>query len=159
MHRDGSLTQLTILAIVLTEVGDIIVKILILIPGFVINDKLKIFIMSNSQKTLFVTDADLPVQVYVFVWISERREFVVEYRFEDDRASFRNFKRMAVVDRQGCMQMARFYNVKVDELPQMVYDECGVGYESTPSQADIVFQQVLDFILDSGVKYRLRDAV
>ena len=48
---------------------------------------------------------------------------------------------------------------KVDELPQMVYDECGVGYESTPSQADIVFQQVLDFILDSGVKYRLRDAV
>ena len=115
--------------------------------------------MPDFERTLFVSDADLPVQVCIYAWISKCEELVIEYRFEDDRTSTRNFKRVAFVDREECMQMAEFYKVKVEELPSVIYEECGVGYESTPSHADIVFQETLNFILDSGVRYKLKETV
>ena len=32
----------------------------------------------------------------------------------------------------------------------------GVPYDSTPSQAESAFKEALEFILDNGVKYRLK---
>lgn len=112
--------------------------------------------MANIDKTLFITDADLSKQVCIFASINERRELVVEYRFEDDNAPCRNFTRLAIVDSESSEQMAEYYRVAVEELPQLLFDECGVVYESTPSRGDAVFKQALDIILDSGMKYRFR---
>jgi hypothetical protein len=53
--------------------------------------------------------------------------------------------------------MAKYYGVQVEQLPQLLYDECGVAYDSVPSDVERVFQDVLNFILESGVRYKFRD--
>ncbi len=112
--------------------------------------------MSETDNTLFVTDADLSVQIYIYAQINWRGELVIEYRHDDDRAPHRNYTREAVVDREDTAAMAKRLNVRVEELPERLDEVCGVKYESVPSHADEVFQQALNFILDAGVRYRLK---
>lgn len=113
--------------------------------------------MCLSGKTLFCTDADLGVRIFIYAFVNERREFVIKYCFEDDGASSMNFKKVAVVDREDTLQISRFLNVKIEELTQLLYDECGIDYESTPSHGDAVFRDALDFILDAGAGYKFKE--
>ena len=112
--------------------------------------------MSNIEKTLIITDADMPVEATVYAMINNFREFVVEFRLDDDRHRSNSFTKHAVVDRDETIDMARRLNIKVEELPNKVYEVCGVSYASTVSHAESVFQEALEFILDSGARFNLK---
>ena len=112
--------------------------------------------MSNIEKTLIITDADMPLQAAVYALINDYKELVIEFRLDDDRHSSNSFARHAVVDKDDAILMARHLNIKVEELPNKVYEVCGVSYASTVSHAESVFQEVLEFILDCGARFNLK---
>jgi hypothetical protein len=53
--------------------------------------------------------------------------------------------------------MALYYNVKIEQLPQLLFDKCGVAYAGTPSEAEEVFKQALDAILEARVRYKMSE--
>ena len=112
--------------------------------------------MSNIEKTLIITDADMPVEAAVYAMINDFREFVIEFRLDDDRHRSNSFARHAVVDKDDAILMARRLNIKVEELPSKMYEVCGVSYASTVSHAESVFQEALEFILDCGARFNLK---
>ncbi len=108
-----------------------------------------------SEKNLFSTDADCSVQAEVYASIDIRKRLVIEYSCTYDSAPQRDFDRRATVDSEDTAQMALYYKVEVEQLPQLLYDRCGVAYAGTPSEADGVFKQALDTILEARVNYKL----
>ncbi len=112
--------------------------------------------MNIAEKNLIITDGDLDVEVAVYAMVNEFHELVIEYCHNDDMAPGRSFSRSATVDREETREMAKQLNIKVEELPKRLYEECGVSYGSTPSHAEMVFQETLDFILDCGARYELK---
>lgn len=112
--------------------------------------------MNIAEKNLIITDADLNVEVAVYAMVNEFYELVIEYCHNDDISPDRSFRRSATVDREETREMAKLLNIKVEELPKRLYEECGVSYGSTPSHAEMVFQETLDFILDCGARYELK---
>ena len=110
-----------------------------------------------SEKILINTDVDLPIQASVCALVNDRGELVIDYTYEDDEELSSDFRRAAIVDREDTLEMAKYYGVQVEQLPQLLYDECGVAYDSVPSDVERVFQDVLNFILESGVRYKFRD--
>ncbi len=107
------------------------------------------------EKTLFTTDADCSKQATIYASIDICKRLVIEYHCEYDDSPSRNFERRAVVDNYDTQQMAAYYNVDIKQLPELLFDKCGVAYDSVPSEADSVFKQVLDIILDAMVHYKL----
>ena len=112
--------------------------------------------MNIAEKNLIITDGDLDVEVAVYAMVNEFYELVIEYCHNDDILPDRSFRRSATVDREETREMAKLLNIKVEELPKRLYEECGVSYGSTPSHAETVFQETLDFILDCGARYELK---
>lgn len=112
--------------------------------------------MNIAEKNLIITDGDLDVEVAVYAMVNEFYELVIEYCHNDDMAPCRSFSRSATVDREETREMAKLLNIKVEELPKRLYEKCGVSYGSTPSHAETVFQETLDFILDCGARYELK---
>lgn len=112
--------------------------------------------MNIAEKNLIITDGDLDVEVAVYAMVNEFHELVIEYCHNDDMAPDRSFSRSATVDREETREIARLLNIKVEDLPKRIYEECGVSYGSTPSHAETVFQETLDFILDCGARYELK---
>lgn len=112
--------------------------------------------MNIAEKNLIITDGDLDVEVAVYAMLNEFHELVIEYCHNDDMAPGRSFSRSATVDREETREIARLLNIKVEDLPKRIHEECGVSYGSTPSHAETVFQETLDFILDCGARYELK---
>lgn len=111
----------------------------------------------EHERLLMETDSDLEIVAMVSAGINERGELVIEYEFEDYEDERRNFKRIAIVDRQEALLMANSLNVQVTDLPDELYEELGeVGGVGVPSDAEGLFADVLDFILDCGAKYNLK---
>ncbi len=103
------------------------------------------------------TDADLPIVASVFVSINEMNELVVEYRFEHDQVPKRNFLKKAVVDDVDTRSMAAYYHIRLEELPALFDERCGIAYDSTAMEAERIFQEALELILEAGVRFHLRD--
>ena len=112
--------------------------------------------MNIAEKNLIITDGNLDVEVAVYAMVNEFYELVIEYCHNDDILPDRSFRRSATVEREETIEIARLLNIKVEELPKRLYEECGVSYGSTQSHAEMVFKETLDFILDCGARYELK---
>lgn len=110
-----------------------------------------------SEKNLFSTDADCSVQAEVYASTDVRKRLVIEYSCTYDNAPQRDFDKRAIVDSDDTAQMALYYNVKIEQLPQLLFDKCGVAYAGTPSEAEEVFKQALDAILEARVRYKMSE--
>ena len=106
---------------------------------------------------LLNSHADLSIQGTTYAIINEFHELVIEYYFTDDDRPSSDITWLATVDRKETSLLAKRLNVKVQDLPKRIYDECGVPYDSVPSHAEQVFQEALEFILDNGVQYTLKE--
>ena len=112
--------------------------------------------MNIAEKNLIITDGDLDVEVAVYAMVNEFYELVIEYCHNDDISPDRSFRRSATVEREETREIARLLNIKVEDLPKRIYEECGVSYGSTQSHAEMVFKKTLDFRLDCGARYELK---
>ena len=111
------------------------------------------------KKKLIITDIDLPIGASVYAIVNTRKEFIIEYSYQDDEKPWHNFKKLAIVDKEDTAKMAAYYNIKIEELPQMFYNKCGIPYDSVPSQAEIIFKESLDIILKSGSQYKFKESI
>ena len=113
--------------------------------------------MADFEKCLAMTDADLQYVASVYAWIGEGGELLVEYRFEDDDNAARNFAKRAVVDADDAHALALRVGVQLEQLPEWLDEACGVAYDTTASEVERVFQEVLDRLIEGDTQYRLKD--
>lgn len=112
--------------------------------------------MADYSKIIAESDGDLPFGDCVSADINYRKELVIEYITTDYRTEIES-KKLATVDREDTAKMAAFLNVPIEQLPQRILDECGDTSDiCTPSEIKGIFKDVLDFILDCGVKYEFK---
>lgn len=107
------------------------------------------------EKSLFTTDADCSTQATIYALIDVRKRLVIEYNCKYDNKPSYDFEKRATVDSYDTQQMAEYYKVSIEQLPNLLFDKCGVAYDSVPSEAERVFKEALDAILDAMVHYKL----
>jgi hypothetical protein len=112
--------------------------------------------MADYSKIIAEADGDLPFGDCVSADINYRKELVIEYITTDCRIEIES-KKLATVDRDDTAKMAAFLNVPIEQLPQRILDECGdTRGVCTPSEIKGIFKDVLEYILDCGVRYALK---
>ena len=112
------------------------------------------------------SDGDQPVVATVSVEFDRWGELQVELAYEDYRRPEREGSRSrlprrrarATVDRADAERMARRLGKLVAQLPAAFEERWGdAGWCLPPRQVEAIFGEMLEFILDCGVQYRLRD--
>lgn len=112
--------------------------------------------MLKKEITIIESDGDLPFGAYILAGLSERMELTVEYVYTNYETG-RNTTRLATVDTTDTVSMSKYLKAKSEDLPEIIYDECGDSSGiSVPSEVEATFKKILDFILDCGVRYKLR---
>lgn len=112
--------------------------------------------MADYSKINAEADGDLPFGDCVSADINYRKELVIEYITTDYRTEIES-KKLATVDRDDTAKMAAYLNVPIEQLPQRILDECGDTSDvCTPSEIKDIFKDVLEYILDCGVRYTLK---
>lgn len=112
--------------------------------------------MANHSKIIAESDGDLPFGDCVSAEINYKKELVIEYVTTNHKTEIES-KKLAIVDAEDTEKMAAYLNVAIEQLPQQIWEECGeVSDICTPSQINGIFKDVLDYILDCGVRYVLK---
>ena len=111
-----------------------------------------------SAKEFFVeSDNDQPVVASLGAAVNKFGEFVVEMEKERYGRRSRTEKTLAVVDREDARELAKALGVGEDELSRALNGHFGeVGRNLSVADVEKLFGEVLDFILDHGVRYRLK---
>lgn len=113
--------------------------------------------MLTSEKIIVESDGDIEIVATIVAGFDYLNNFVVQYDFEDYRNGGKDYTHSAIVDEEDGMVMARHLKVSYADLPQALYDEFGeTAGTSVPSEVEDVYKNVLDFILDCGAKYKLK---
>ena len=108
-----------------------------------------------SNKMLFNTDADCEIQAAISAEIDTRQRFIIEYTCSYDYDHSRDFQYTAIVDSTDTAKLAAYYKVKIEDLPALFYDKCGIPYDSRPSVASSVCKEPLQVLLDTGLHYKM----
>ena len=112
--------------------------------------------MTDYSKIIAEADGDLPFGDCVSADINYRKELVIEYITTDCRTEIES-RKLATVDREDTAKMAAFLNVPIEQLPLRIWEECGDSSDiCTPSEIKGIFKDVLEYILDCGVRYVLK---
>lgn len=114
--------------------------------------------MLTSEKIIVESNSDIEIVATIVAGFDYLNNFVVQYHFEDYRVGGKDYTHSAIVDEEDAKGMARHLKVSYAGLPQALYDEFGdtTGL-SVPSEVESVYKDVLDFILDCGAKYKLKN--
>lgn len=112
--------------------------------------------MLTSERMIIESGGDLEVVSTIVAGYDYRKNFVVQYYCMNYEKSRREVNYTATVDKEDAEAMAKHLTVAPTDLPQVIYDEFGdcTGI-SRLSDIEYVFKDILDFILDRDVKYRL----
>ena len=112
--------------------------------------------MTDCRVIIVESDGDLPFYDCVLAEINYRKQLVIEYTTQDYKTEAES-KMLAIVDSEDTAKMAAHLNVPIEQLPQCIYDKCGDWRDTcTFSEVKGIFKDVLDFILDCGVKFVLK---
>ena len=111
----------------------------------------------ENERIIIETDGDLEAVASVTATVNANGELVVEHDFEDYEDEGNNFTKTATVEKEEALKMAESLAVEVKDLPDELYAEFGeMAGVGVPSDAECVFADILDFILDCGAKYSLK---
>lgn len=104
------------------------------------------------------SDEDLEICVDIVVGFDDNKDFVVElYEVDYTICNGRERRVWAVVEKNDAVTMADFLKVRLTSLPEAFDDR--FGEESTvmtPSYVKALFKDILEFILDCHVQYKLK---
>lgn len=110
--------------------------------------------MTTSGMTIIESDEDLEIVSTIDAEYNSKSNLVIEYYCINYE------KRRNVIDYTATVEntekLAKRLKVNPIDLPQAIYDEFGDSTGvSRLSDIEYVFKEILDFILDCGVKYKL----
>lgn len=113
--------------------------------------------MLEYEVTILDSDGDLPIGGYIAASINSNRELQIKYQISDYEKD-KSKTIVAVVDEDNTVAMAKYLGVRTTELPQEIKNEFGgPSGICVPSEVEKTFKEVLDFILDCGVKYKFKN--
>lgn len=103
------------------------------------------------------SDDDMPIWSSVEVGFDDYKNLVVHLDYVDYENHKYDQDVYATVDRDETFAMAEYLKINPVDLPKAIYNELGndENYLLVPSDIEKIFQDILEFILDCGVHYRL----
>ncbi len=110
----------------------------------------------TSEIIIIESDEDLEIVSTITAEYNSKKNFVVEYYCINHEKGRKVIDYTATVDKENTAILAKRLKVDPINLPQVIYDEFGdCTGTSRLSDIEYVFKEILDFILDRGVKYKL----
>ncbi len=114
--------------------------------------------MINFSELIAESDEDLEkISAVLSVGCGNGDMFGVQYEFKDDDDDWNNDCVQAIVDKDEALLLAKNIGVAVSKLPEVFCDKFDPNSSVlVPSEIEAIFKDILDFISDSGAKYKLR---
>lgn len=112
--------------------------------------------MLSLKQVIVESNDDLEIWSSITVWESPRQELVVQLEFIDYDDRDRDSKTFATLDRDETALLAECLHIAAEALPQALFDRFGdTSNSAVPSEVEALFQEILNFVLDHGARYRL----
>ena len=113
--------------------------------------------MMTLQEVIVESHDDFPIWSSVVVGFDDDKSLVVLLEHDDYDEPDYAYKVYATVDKRDAMGMARRLNVSLTDLPAVIFKRYGEASNVfVPSEVEATFKDILDVILDCGVRYRLK---
>lgn len=114
--------------------------------------------MLTLERIIIESDSDLEIVATIVTGYDTMKHFVIQFIYEDYRKGGRNNSYCAVMDEEEVATMAHHLHISPNELPQALYDAFGdKSGIAVPSEVESVFQEILEYILDCGARYSLKN--
>lgn len=112
--------------------------------------------MLTLKQVIVESNDDLEIGSSITVWESPRKELVVQLDFIDYDDRERDNKVLATLDRDETTLLANRLHLDIGALPTVLFERYGdTSNRAVPSEVEARFQEILNFLLDQGVRYRL----
>lgn len=114
--------------------------------------------MIKFSELIAESDEDLEkISAALSVGCGDDGMFGVQYEFKDDDDDWNNDCVQAIVDKDETLLLAKNLGVSVLNLPKVFCDKFDPNSSVlVPSEVEAIFKEILEFICDSGAKYKLR---
>ena len=106
---------------------------------------------------LIEVDNDAPYSYWVSVEVTEKQEMIVELEYKNFENHAHDYKQQAIVDSENTAIMSNYLQVQLSDLTEYLHDEYyhSICYNEG-EDAEGLFADLLDLILDCGAKYKLK---
>lgn len=115
--------------------------------------------MSESllfEKLIAESDDDMEIGTSLTAGFNEEKDFVIELAPWDYAGCSYNNRYLAIVDKDDALLLAAKLRVKLTALPQVIYDKfCVFSNVMLPSEVEAIYKEILDFLLDYNIRYKL----
>ncbi|MCE9191231.1 hypothetical protein K0G46_06830 [Phocaeicola vulgatus] len=111
--------------------------------------------MFTLEELLIETDPDLSRVATIIIGFDDNGNLVLEYDLDDDNPS-ESYVKNVVIDKQDAYTLAKNENVSLIHYPAYIAKKYSVQpfCQSVPSEAIALFEELLDYLASSGVKYQ-----
>lgn len=109
------------------------------------------------SELLVESDNDLPFGVSLDAGLGEDHNLILCMERWDLESPKYGYVLYAIVDKDDTLLMANRLGIQVEELPKCLKSRFGTDSGAwVPSRVEALFSELLNFILDCGVRYRLK---
>lgn len=111
------------------------------------------------QETIICSDEDQPIVADISTGFDDRKNLVIKMEYTDYEDSRYDTTTIATVSFEDARTLAGRLRTNTLELPQVLADEFegepGILYSTNDVKG--VFKEILDFLVDYGIHYRLSE--
>ncbi|HIZ25559.1 MAG TPA: hypothetical protein H9969_00625 [Candidatus Barnesiella merdipullorum] len=112
--------------------------------------------MRTLRQVIIESNDDIELWSSITVWEGPRHELAIQLEFIDHDDHTRDHKITATLDRDKAALLADRLGITPEAVPQTLFDRYGdTSNTSVPSGVEALFEEILNFILDHGARYRL----
>lgn len=114
---------------------------------------------ATHARLIIESDNDLPAIISsITVDFKWSNELVVSLEYQNDERPEYGYIREAVVDSEDTGKLARFLHTQPEHLPDEFFNRFkDTSYCAAPSEVEETFGEILNFILDCGARYQLKE--
>ncbi len=113
--------------------------------------------MPTLKEVIVESNDDLEIWSSITIWDNSQKELIIQLEFIDYPKHKRDHKIYATIDSDEATTMAQNLHIDVADLPHAIFEKYGDTSNSTvPSKVEAIFEEILNFILDCGARYRLK---
>ena len=111
---------------------------------------------TTLEQVIAESNDEMEIWSSVTVWRNSNNELMVRLEFTDSDDPERNYQLSAIIDRDEIKSLASSLGTAPDSLPSVLFGHFGTTSNCmVPSEVEVLFQEILNFILDNGARYRL----
>lgn len=114
--------------------------------------------MLALEEWIAQSDDELEIWASVTVGFDSEKELAVKLEFVDYEDEEKSSFVFAFVSFNDAYDLAKRLNVRLTELPKAIKRQCGRSSTTLlPSQVEKCFKEVLDFLINCGIQYKLKN--